>query len=65
MALLVLLALAPPRAHAQSAIYTGRLTCGASDDGRVPAATATTLLKAKTTIDNFTFFLNRVGLATF
>lgn len=63
MALLVLLALAPPRAHAQSAIYTGRLTCGASDDGRVPAGTDAITILSRNYTATYTHLMDSAGLA--
>jgi hypothetical protein len=61
IALLTALAVAPLHAHAQSAIYTGRLTCGASDGGTVPAGTDAITILSRNYQGTYTHLMDSAG----
>jgi hypothetical protein len=62
-ALIATLALAPLPAHAQSAIYTGQLHCGATDGGSVPAGTDGITILSRNYTGTYTHLMDSAGLA--
>ncbi len=61
IALLTVLAAAPLHAHAQSAIYAGRLTCDATDGGTVPAGTDAITILSRNYTATYTHLMDSAG----